>query len=275
MTDDRSTPPAETRTPRRRAVRAGRGRRRRRPCARQGGTDAARRRDGALVVRRGPARPGGAHVAAPRRRAVHRARGRHRGRVPPAAPGEGRARRASGAPAPSTDAENSLRELAALAETAGSQVLDGLLQRRRQPDPGTFLGSGKAAELRDPRRDVGADTVVVRRRARPVPAPCAGGHRQGQGHRPDRADPRHLRPARQVAGRARPRSSWRSSSTCCRACAAGASRCPGRPVAGSAARRRAWARAVPVRRRSSSTGGASATAWPSCAARSRRWSRPA
>src|SRR5690606_19827530 len=45
------------------------------------------------------------------------------------------------------DAENSLRELAALAETAGSVVLDGLLQRRRSPDPGTYLGSGKAAEL--------------------------------------------------------------------------------------------------------------------------------
>ena len=46
------------------------------------------------------------------------------------------------------DAENSLRELAALAETAGSEVLDGLVQRRLKPDPGTFLGSGKALELR-------------------------------------------------------------------------------------------------------------------------------
>ena len=34
-------------------------------------------------------------------------------------------------------AEISLRELAALAETAGSQVLDALWQRRRTPDPGT------------------------------------------------------------------------------------------------------------------------------------------
>ena len=47
------------------------------------------------------------------------------------------------------DAENSLRELAALAETAGSEVLDGLVQRRAKPDPGTFLGSGKAQELKD------------------------------------------------------------------------------------------------------------------------------
>ena len=37
------------------------------------------------------------------------------------------------------DAENSLRELAALAETAGSEVLDGIVQRRAKPDPGTFL----------------------------------------------------------------------------------------------------------------------------------------
>ncbi|GAA4733161.1 GTPase HflX [Isoptericola chiayiensis] len=59
------------------------------------------------------------------------------------------------------EAEVSLRELAALAETAGSQVLDGLLQKRAKPDPGTFLGSGKAAELADVVAATGADTVVV------------------------------------------------------------------------------------------------------------------
>jgi len=59
------------------------------------------------------------------------------------------------------DAEVSLRELAALAETAGSEVLDGMLQRRRSPDPGTYLGSGKAAELATVVAAVGADTVVV------------------------------------------------------------------------------------------------------------------
>ncbi len=60
-----------------------------------------------------------------------------------------------------TDAEISLRELAALAETAGSVVLDGLLQNRRVPDASTYLGSGKAAELATLVRAVGADTVVV------------------------------------------------------------------------------------------------------------------
>ena len=58
------------------------------------------------------------------------------------------------------DAENSLRELAALAETAGSTVLDGVIQRRSHPDPGTWLGSGKAEELRDIVIAEGADTVV-------------------------------------------------------------------------------------------------------------------
>ncbi|MBG0739317.1 GTPase HflX [Paeniglutamicibacter antarcticus] len=59
------------------------------------------------------------------------------------------------------DAENSLRELAALAETAGSEVLDGIVQRRMKPDPGTYLGSGKAQELKDIVAATGADTVVV------------------------------------------------------------------------------------------------------------------
>ncbi|GAA4423689.1 GTPase HflX [Georgenia halophila] len=58
-------------------------------------------------------------------------------------------------------AEVSLRELAALAETAGSEVLDGLLQRRATPDPGTYVGSGKAQELADLVSSAGADTVVV------------------------------------------------------------------------------------------------------------------
>ncbi|MHA7239142.1 GTPase HflX [Arthrobacter sp. TMS1-12-1] len=59
------------------------------------------------------------------------------------------------------DAENSLQELAALAETAGSEVLDGIVQRRLKPDPGTFLGSGKAQELKGIVQATGADTVIV------------------------------------------------------------------------------------------------------------------
>ncbi len=58
------------------------------------------------------------------------------------------------------DAENSLAELKLLAETAGSQVLEGLVQRRHHPDPATYVGRGKVAELREIVVDTGADTVI-------------------------------------------------------------------------------------------------------------------
>ncbi|MEV7426796.1 MULTISPECIES: GTPase HflX [unclassified Streptomyces] len=58
------------------------------------------------------------------------------------------------------DAENSLAELAALAETAGAVVLDGVVQRRDKPDPATYIGSGKAQELAELVLESGADTVV-------------------------------------------------------------------------------------------------------------------
>jgi len=59
------------------------------------------------------------------------------------------------------EAENSLRELAALAETAGAVVLDGLLQRRPHPDPSTYLGRGKADQLRGIVQSLAADTVIA------------------------------------------------------------------------------------------------------------------
>lgn len=58
------------------------------------------------------------------------------------------------------DADASLAELAALAETAGSEVLEGLIQRRDKPDPSTYIGSGKAVELREVVLATGADTVI-------------------------------------------------------------------------------------------------------------------
>ena len=57
-------------------------------------------------------------------------------------------------------AENSLAELKALAETAGSEVLEGLIQRRDKPDPATYIGSGKVVELRQLVVSTGADTVI-------------------------------------------------------------------------------------------------------------------
>ncbi|WP_079613757.1 GTPase HflX [Mycobacteroides abscessus] len=60
----------------------------------------------------------------------------------------------------SQEAEASMTELAALAETAGSEVLEGLTQRRQKPDPATYIGSGKAIELREIVLATGADTVI-------------------------------------------------------------------------------------------------------------------
>jgi GTP-binding protein HflX len=57
-------------------------------------------------------------------------------------------------------AENSLRELSDLAETAGSLVLDALVQRRGKPDASTYVGAGKARELADIVASHGADTVI-------------------------------------------------------------------------------------------------------------------
>src|SRR3954452_1674363 len=59
------------------------------------------------------------------------------------------------------DAENSMAELAALAETAGSEVLDAIYQRRNKPDPATYIGRGKVEGLREIVRATGADTVIL------------------------------------------------------------------------------------------------------------------
>jgi GTPase len=59
-----------------------------------------------------------------------------------------------------TEAESSLEELAALADTAGADEAERVLQRRDEPDPATFVGKGKATELRDISNAVDADTVI-------------------------------------------------------------------------------------------------------------------
>ena len=58
------------------------------------------------------------------------------------------------------ETQRSLAELAQLAETAGSQVLDVLVQRRDRPDPSTYIGSGKLQELHQIVMSTGADTVI-------------------------------------------------------------------------------------------------------------------
>ena len=58
------------------------------------------------------------------------------------------------------DAVNSMSELRLLAETAGSDVLEALFQRRERPDPATYIGRGKVDEVRALVVSTGADTVI-------------------------------------------------------------------------------------------------------------------
>ena len=58
------------------------------------------------------------------------------------------------------DAENSMAELALLAETAGSEVLDNVFQRRGKPDPATYVGRGKVDAIGEIVAATGADTVI-------------------------------------------------------------------------------------------------------------------
>lgn len=60
-----------------------------------------------------------------------------------------------------SQAEESLRELAALAQTAGAVVCDGMLQQRYRPDSATYVGSGKARELAAVVAQHDADTIIV------------------------------------------------------------------------------------------------------------------
>ncbi|MFT4082949.1 MAG: GTPase HflX [Nocardioides sp.] len=60
-----------------------------------------------------------------------------------------------------SDAENSLAELALLAETAGSEVLEAVYQRRQAPDPATYIGRGKVEAIKEIVQATGADTVIA------------------------------------------------------------------------------------------------------------------
>src|SRR5207245_2516138 len=64
------------------------------------------------------------------------------------------------APETPEETEEHLDELALLVDTAGADVVGRVLQRRDSPDPATFVGKGKAQELRELSLDVDSDTVV-------------------------------------------------------------------------------------------------------------------
>ncbi|MDE6880308.1 MAG: GTPase HflX, partial [Oscillospiraceae bacterium] len=56
--------------------------------------------------------------------------------------------------------EESMAELEALGETAGGQAAASVLQNRASPDPRTFIGEGKAAEIRELVKNEGATMVI-------------------------------------------------------------------------------------------------------------------
>jgi len=56
--------------------------------------------------------------------------------------------------------EADLEELALLVDTAGADVVGRIVQRRSAPDPATYLGKGKAAELKELSEALDVDTVV-------------------------------------------------------------------------------------------------------------------
>ena len=61
---------------------------------------------------------------------------------------------------PQFDAEESLSELRALAESAGAEVVGEILQRRDRPDPATLIGAGKLEEIAGAAASADADVLL-------------------------------------------------------------------------------------------------------------------
>ena len=138
------------------------------------------------------------------------------------------------------EAENSMRELAALAETAGRARA-----RRRAAAP----PAPRPQHVPRPRQGRGAARTSSRRsvptRSSPTPSsrPASGVRSKTRSRsRSSTAPPSSSTSSASTprAARARRRSNSRSSSTCCPASAAGVSRCPARPVARSVAPAPEW-----------------------------------
>jgi len=61
----------------------------------------------------------------------------------------------------SWEEEELMQELAALVHTAGAVVVGQVIQRRRRPDPATFVGKGKVDELASLARELNAEVLVM------------------------------------------------------------------------------------------------------------------
>ena len=63
-------------------------------------------------------------------------------------------------PSTAEQTEAGLDELSLLVDTAGAEEVGRIVQRRRAPDPPTYVGKGKAEELRELALETDCDTVV-------------------------------------------------------------------------------------------------------------------
>jgi GTPase len=72
------------------------------------------------------------------------------------------------APAKGADAGADLAELRELARTAGVEPVDELVQHRERPDPRTYVGKGKLAELQVAFEASGAESLIVDDELSPV-----------------------------------------------------------------------------------------------------------
>src|SRR6202171_6248682 len=178
------------------------------------------------------------------------------------------------------DAEASLAELAALAETAGSEVLDGMVQRRSKPDSSTYIGSGKAQELREVVSATGADTVICDGELSPAQLTALEKAVKVKvidrtalildifaQHASSREGKAQVTLAQMEYMLPRLRGWGESMSRQAGGRPAGGG--GGGPVAGRAAAAAGWGCAAPVRQKSKPTAAASVSGWPSCAATSR------
>jgi len=64
--------------------------------------------------------------------------------------------------------DESLEELASLAETAGVTIASKVVQRRRNPDPKFYIGKGKVDEIREQAKELGAHVVLFNDELRPA-----------------------------------------------------------------------------------------------------------
>src|SRR6476469_6094046 len=76
-------------------------------------------------------------------------------------PARGADRAESGAKKPLWSIEDALEELARLAETAGIEVVGAVTQKLSRPEPGSYVGRGKLAEIRELKDDLGYDLVIA------------------------------------------------------------------------------------------------------------------